>query len=87
MDLLITAEHIPPVAYWLLRPKVMLPESLVERLTPEELETILAHELVHHRRNDWAANWVQLLMCAAWWFNPLIWLLNAALRHTREECC
>jgi beta-lactamase regulating signal transducer with metallopeptidase domain/uncharacterized GH25 family protein len=87
VDLLITREAIPPVAYWLLRPKIMLPASLVERLPAEALETILAHELVHHRRNDWAANWLQLLLCAGWWFNPLVWLLSSALRRTREECC
>ncbi len=86
-DLLVTREDVPPVAYWLLRPKIMLPQSLIDRLSMEKLEAILAHELIHHRRNDWAANWLQLLTCAAWWFNPLVWVLSAALRHTREECC
>jgi len=30
---------------------------------------------------------VQIVLLAAWWFNPAIWLLNRAIRKTREDCC
>ncbi len=30
---------------------------------------------------------LQLLVLAAWWFNPMAWILSQRLRRTREECC
>ncbi|HEY2250201.1 MAG TPA: M56 family metallopeptidase, partial [Planctomycetaceae bacterium] len=51
------------------------------------LDAILAHELAHHRRRDPWINWVQLALTAAWWFNPVLWILNRQIRKVREDCC
>ncbi len=85
--LLIHDGPIPPMALGLWRRRVVIPAALLYRLEPRELEAVLAHELAHHRRGDLWVNWVQLLLTGAWWFNPVLWLLNRSIRRVREECC
>jgi hypothetical protein len=64
-----------------------MPATNLSRLSEHELKVILAHELGHFRRGDLWVNWAQLLLQAIWWFNPLLWMLNHALRKAREDCC
>ena len=80
-------EPIMPMALGILRPAVMLPVSMVEKLNAAEINTLLAHELAHHRRLDLWVNWAQLIIGVLWWFNPIVWLLNRAIRRSREDCC
>src|SRR5439155_2637267 len=87
VELLLSDEAMPPMAFGIVRRRVMLPRAIVERLSRAELETILAHELAHHRRRDTIVTILQLIVLAAWWFNPLAWLIGRALRRVREECC
>jgi hypothetical protein len=65
----------------------MISASAAGTLTPREIDTILAHELAHHRRRDPWLNLVQLVVAAFWWFNPVIWMLIRTVRKTREDCC
>jgi beta-lactamase regulating signal transducer with metallopeptidase domain len=69
----------------LLRPTVMLPQKLVESLTPAELGAVLNHEMAHIRRHD-------LIWCVAWqwlkafcWFHPLVWRVPAAHNLACEQ--
>ena len=43
---------IEPGIFGLFRPALLLPEGVAERLTPEQLAAIIAHELCHVRRRD-----------------------------------
>ncbi|MBI4658393.1 MAG: HEAT repeat domain-containing protein [Verrucomicrobia bacterium] len=85
--LMVSPEIHTPIAFGLLRPTVMLPDAVVENLRSSEVRVILAHELTHYRRGDLWVNWLQLLLLAAWWFHPIVWLVNRALRQVREDCC
>ncbi len=85
--LLICPEPVPPMAFGLLRPTVMLPVSALHHLRPRQVKVILAHELAHHRRADLWVNCLQVFLVAAWWFNPLLWMVNRLVRKTREDCC
>lgn len=78
---------VPPMAFGILHPIVLLPASLVDELNSEELQTICAHELAHHKRRDPLMNFVQAAILAVWWFHPLLWLLHRAARDVREDCC
>ena len=85
--LLLSPDAMAPTAMGAVRPTVMIPSSVVQTLSPQEIGAMLAHELAHHRRWDPWINWVQVALAAVWWFNPAIWLLNRTLRKVREECC
>ena len=85
--LMSSAEVGTPVAFGLLRPTVLLPEALLQKLSLAEMRPILAHELAHCRRGDLWINWLQLLLLVLWWFHPLLWTLNRTIRRIREDCC
>ena len=69
------------------RPVLLLPEGIVERLTPSELETVLAHELCHVRRRDNLFASVHMIAEAVFWFHPMIWWIGARLVEERERAC
>src|SRR5262249_36333057 len=52
------AVSIPMVIGWL-RPVILLPASAISGLSPSQLEAIVAHELAHVRRHDYAVNIAQ----------------------------
>ncbi len=84
--LLLSHEPFGPAAFGLLRPVVILPGAVAE-LEASMLNTVLAHELAHHRRRDPWINGVQLALTVAWWFNSVLWILNRQIRNVREDCC
>ncbi|MEX2117972.1 MAG: M56 family metallopeptidase [Pirellulales bacterium] len=85
--LLVASNVASPVAFGILRPTVLLPSSLAATLSEPDLDTVLAHELIHLRRGDAWINWAQHLVCIAWWFHPVAWLVSRSLRKLREDCC
>jgi beta-lactamase regulating signal transducer with metallopeptidase domain/uncharacterized GH25 family protein len=48
---------------------------------------VLAHELAHVARWDAATNLLQLAVQAVFFFHPLVWWANRAIRREREKCC
>jgi GWxTD domain-containing protein len=85
--LLISRDNRAPITFGALKPVVMLPQALVAALPLSEIRVILGHELAHHRRRDpWVA-WLQVIISAIWWFNPVYWLLSRSIRGVREDCC
>ena len=80
------AVHGPMVLGWL-RPMILLPLGLAARLPPDWLDTILAHELAHLRRHDYALRLVQRGVEILLFFHPVLWWLAAQLDDAREEAC
>ncbi len=87
VSLLVSSEAVPPMAFGLLRPYVMVPMSVLQELPARQIKTMLAHELAHHKRADPWINALQNILGILWWFNPLFRLLNRAIRRVREDCC
>jgi TonB family protein len=73
-----------PVTFGVCRPVVLLPESL--RAQPAEIQrAVLAHELLHVQRRDWAWLVVEEIARAALWFQPAAWWLISRIQLAREE--
>jgi len=66
---------------------LLLLEGIAERLTPEQLRAILAHELSHVRRRDNLTGFVHMLVEAVFWFHPLVWWIGTRLVEEREPAC
>ena len=81
----VTDQAMSPAVCGLFRPVILLPQSLVEKLSPAQLRAVLLHELTHLRRGDVWANCVQALIQVVYWWHPLLWLANARIRRVREE--
>ena len=79
--------HLGPAVVGILRPVLLFPEGIAERLTPSELETVLAHEFCHVRRRDNFFAAIHMLVEAAFWFHPLVWWISARLGEEREQAC
>ena len=76
-----------PGVLGVLAPVVLLPRGIEDTLLPDELEAILVHEFVHVRRRDSWWNFLQMLLVSAFWFNPVIWLLQRRLKIETEKSC
>ncbi|HEY0957072.1 MAG TPA: M56 family metallopeptidase, partial [Roseateles sp.] len=73
-----------PIALGTLKPCVLLPAALLTRLPVDLLEALLAHELAHVRRWDYATNLLQSAVEALLFFHPVVWWLSARMRAERE---
>jgi hypothetical protein len=69
------------------RPVLLLPTGITDRLTPAQLEAIVAHEMCHVRRRDNLATAIHMGVEALFWFHPLVWWLGARLTEERERAC
>ena len=80
------SEAVPsPAVCGLLRPTVLMPTSLVEKLSPEGLRATLIHELAHIRRGDLWVNSVQTFLQVVYFYNPFVWFANSIIRKVCEE--
>ena len=80
------AIETPLVVGWL-RPIVLMPVAALTHLTPDQVTAILAHELAHIRRHDFAINLLQTVLETALFYHPGVWWLSRRIRAERELCC
>lgn len=73
-----------PVLVGHLKPMILFPIGMINRLDPEEAEAILAHELAHVLRHDYLFNIFQGLVEAIFYYHPAVWWLSGLARHERE---
>lgn len=70
-----------------LKPVLVLPALLLERLNPRQLEALLAHELSHLRRRDNLFAALHMGIEAIFWFHPLVWWIGSRMLEERELAC
>ena len=76
-----------PALWGFVRPRLILPESLLQRFSQEELRFVFLHELAHVKRGDIAISWLLAVLQGLHWFNPAIWFGFARMRAEREMAC
>ena len=76
-----------PMAAGLFSPVVILPKSLTEQLSREQLAPIILHEWAHIQRRDlWVATLQEFFAIVFWW-SPIIRILNRKIHVARELAC
>ncbi len=70
-----------------LRPMVLIPLSWTTQLTPETLEAVIVHELMHIRRFDLWVILVQRIAEPLLFFHPAVWWISKRISIERELCC
>ncbi len=78
--------QVPTVIGWL-RPVILIPASVFTGLTVGQLEAVIAHELAHVRRHDYAVNIVQTAVEILLFYHPASWWISRQIRLEREHCC
>jgi GWxTD domain-containing protein len=76
-----------PVVIGHLRPVILMPAGLLAGLPPEQIESILLHELAHIRRMDYLVNLIQTIVEGLLFYHPAVWWISSAIRTERENCC
>lgn len=69
------------------RPLLVLPAELFERMSGEQQNTLLLHELAHLRRGDHLVRVLEFVVCGLYWWHPVVWYACRELRETEEQCC
>jgi bla regulator protein BlaR1 len=82
-----TSATIEPGVFGLFRPVLLLPVGIAHRLSAEQLEALVAHELCHARRRDNLCALLHMLVEAAFWFVPPVWWIGNRLIAERERAC
>lgn len=76
-----------PVAFGWWQPVILFPASLLSGLSPEQTRLLLAHELIHLRRGDYAVSLLQGLAETVYFYQPTVWWASRVLRTEREFLC
>jgi bla regulator protein BlaR1 len=87
VELLSSESSMEPGIFGILRPVLLLPVGIADRLADAQLDAILAHELCHVRRRDNLMAALHMVVETVFWFHPLVWWLGARLVEERERAC
>ncbi len=79
--------HFQACSFGIWRPTILLPAWLLQELTPDRRQHVIAHEMIHVRRGDLLHGFLQGMVQAVWWFHPLVWWFNRLMTDLRERCC
>ena len=75
-SILVSSAATQPCTSGFFNPVIMLPLTLAGSLSDRELSVLLAHEMAHIRRRDFATKWALLLITRMSWLNPIASGLN-----------
>ena len=87
VSLYVTSTVRAPALCGIWRGRILLPEGWLEELPSAELQSVLLHELGHHRRGDLICEWLFALARCLHWMNPAVWLAERCSRRERELAC
>jgi TonB family protein len=83
-DVWLSLKDIGPFTFGVSRPTIVLPQNFLT-LDEDAQRSIMCHELLHIRRNDWFNTIVEQLIGIIFWFHPaILWLLEE-IRLAREK--
>ena len=76
-----------PMVIGHLKPVLLFPIGLLNKLPADEVEAILLHELAHIKRNDFLVNLLQQFAEIFFFFNPAVLWISSLIKNERESCC
>jgi uncharacterized protein (TIGR03435 family) len=87
VPVLSTPHTLEPGIFGILRPVLLLPASLIDRLSAPQLRAVIAHEICHVRRRDNLTAALHMVVQAVFWFYPPVWWIKTRLLEERERAC
>lgn len=76
-----------PILVGVLKPVILLPVALANRLTIAQVEAVLGHELAHLKRHDQWILVLQRVMETILFYHPVLWWMSRELSRSREQAC
>ena len=87
IELVESAMTRTPMVVGYLKPMILFPIGAINKLSPTEVEAILAHEIAHVMRKDFIFNILQSVVEALFYYHPAVWVISSTIRNERENCC
>ncbi|MBQ7986835.1 MAG: peptidoglycan DD-metalloendopeptidase family protein [Clostridia bacterium] len=79
-----SSKIVSPLMVGTLRPTLLLPEA---EMTEEQLDNVLAHEMVHFKRKDIIYKWFVCFVKCIHWFNPMVYYVAKQVDIECEISC
>ncbi|MGH9589104.1 MAG: TonB family protein [Terracidiphilus sp.] len=76
-----------PVTLGIVRKLLLLPSGIASRISEAEMQSVIAHEFAHMRRNDFLKNLFYELLSLPVSYHPILWLTRAKITESREIVC
>jgi hypothetical protein len=86
VEVLISDQISSPLTCGLRKAAVILPKDARD-WDELDLRRAMVHELEHVRRGDWLTQVIARVVCACYWFHPLVWVGWRRLRLEAERAC
>ena len=87
LSILSSTSLLEPGVVGIRRPRLILPEGILDCLTSAQLRALLAHERSHIRCHDNLVAAIHMLVEALFWFHPVVWWIERRLVDERERAC
>lgn len=82
-----SASLMEPAAFGILTPVLVVPDGISDRMTTEQFQAILIHEMSHVHRRDNLTMTMHMLAETIFWFYPLLRWIGKRLIDERERAC
>lgn len=76
---------VSPCIIGVINPIIILTENIIQ--DPKATRFALIHEMVHYKQKDNIIRFFENILCAIYWFNPLVWLAAHSARNDAELAC
>lgn len=83
--LYLSEKILSPLTFGIYRTSIVLPLAIINQLSIEDTEIILAHEIAHIIRHDFLVNLFVSLVKTVFYYHPAIWWLTRQLEMEREK--
>ena len=87
IPLLLSSGGMEPGIFGIVRPVLLWPTGLSDKLSDMQVEAIMAHEVEHVRRRDNLTSAIHSFVEAIFWFHPLVRWMSTRLTEERERAC
>ncbi|HEY2470352.1 MAG TPA: TIGR03435 family protein [Terracidiphilus sp.] len=87
ITLRLSPSEIEPGVFGFIRPALLWPTGLTDRLDETQMEAIMSHELEHVCRRDNLSCALHALVETLFWFHPLVRWMSKKMTEERERAC
>ena len=85
---LLTCDTITdPITIGFIKPLIIFPTAYINKISTEDAEAIILHEIAHIKRYDYFFNLILITIETLLFFNPFVWLISKYIKLERELSC
>ncbi len=87
VEIAVSDEIVSPIVIGIFKPLILVPREFAYDMDDDELMPLLYHELAHVNRHDNILHFVERLILAIYWWNPVMHIIAGRIAEERELAC